>query len=128
VTFWRRQSDPDLERQREFLRNCVEQIDALEARVNESRLATLQREFAAVWIDEHPTRELPGKVALARQQAADLGEVLSSTRTALHSMWTALDQLQAIIDHIQRGAQDLVAGLIARQGAASMTKANNAQG
>lgn len=107
--------DEQLGLQREFHRNCLKQIEDLEQRINDKELAALRTTFSAVWIDDQPTRELPGKVQLARRYATELGGVLAGRSSALESMWPALDELQAIIDNCERAVQDLLAGLLTRQ-------------
>jgi len=111
--------DEQLGLQREFHRNCVEQIEDLERRISDKELAALRATFSAVWIDDQPTRELPGKVQLARSYATELGGVLAGRSSALASMWPALDELQAVIDNCERAVQDLLAGLLVRQGSSS---------
>ena len=119
-------SAEQLQLQREFYRNCLEQLDDLEQRINDEEMATLRSAYADVWVDDQATRELPEKVKLARRYAADLGATLSTTSTALESLWPALETLQGIIDHCEQGVQDLVAGLVTRQSLASIKKPGDA--
>jgi hypothetical protein len=107
-----------LQLQREFHRNCVEQLDDLEGRINDDEMANLRNAFADLWVEDQAIRELPEKVRLARRYATDLGETLGTTSTALESMWPALETLQGIIDQSEHGVQDMLAGLMLRQGLA----------
>ena len=115
-------ADEGLQLQREFHRNCLEQIDDLEQRINEQEMANLRAAFADVWVDSQAADELPEKVRLARRFATELGGTLSTSSTALESMWGGLQQLQGIIDHCEHSVQDLLAGLIVRQGLATTRK------
>ena len=122
----RKPADEQLQLQREFHRNCLEQLDDLERRINDDEMATLRNAYSDVWVDDQATRELPEKVKLARRFATDLGETLSQTSTPLESMWGGLEQLQGIIDHCEHSVQDMLAGLITRQSLASIKKSDDA--
>ena len=126
MVFGRKKPDEQLELQREFHRNCLEQLADLEQRIGDQEMAALRSSFADVWVDDQPTRELPEKVKLARQYATDLGVTLSQTSTALESMWSGLETLQGIIDHCEHNVQALLAGLIARQSLAGTRKPDDA--
>jgi len=115
-----------LQLQREFHRNCLEQLDDLEGRINDQEMASLRNAFADVWVDDQATRELPEKVKLARQFATELGATLNECSAALESMWGGLEQLQGIIDHCEHGVQDLLAGLVTRQALATTRKSDDA--
>ena len=119
-------TDEQLTLQREFHRNCLEQIDDLERRINEREMTALRNAFPDVWVDDQATRELPEKVKLARRYATELGATLNESSAALESMWSALEQLQGIIDHCEHSVQDLLAGLVARQSLATTKKSDDA--
>ena len=123
---WFRKDDEQLQLQREFHRNCLEQIDDLERRINDEEMATLRNAYSEVWVEDQATHELPEKVRLARRFATDLGNTLSTTSTALDSMWSGLETLQEIIDHCEHGVQALIAGLVTRQSLASIKKSGDA--
>src|SRR5436190_23405761 len=106
-------ANKQLELQREFHRNCLEQLDDLEKRINEEEMASLRNAFADVWVDDQPTRELPEKVKLARRFATELGDKLSQVSKPLDSMWDALETLQGIIDNCEHGVQALLSTLLA---------------
>ena len=122
-----KKSNEQLELQREFLRNCREQLEDLEQRINDQEMANLRATFPEVWVDDQAIRELPEKVRLAGKFATELGEKLSTAKTALDSMWSALETLQGIIDHCEHGVQDMLAGLVMRQSLAASRKADDAQ-
>jgi hypothetical protein len=119
MVFGRFRRDELLENQKEYLRNCIEQIEDLEGRVNEERLAALRRAYAGVWVADEEAQELLGKVKLARRFATDLGEELGKVAIGLETASPALETLQTIIDACERDVQSLIAGLMARQGLAS---------
>ncbi len=118
MVFGRFRRDELLENQREYLRNCIEQIEDLEGRVDEERLAALRRAYADIWAADEEAQELLGKVKLARRFATDLGEELGKATIGLETASPALETLQGIIDICERDIQNLIAGLVARQGLA----------
>ena len=118
--------DEQLELQREFHRNCLEQLADLESRINEQEMASLRQAYADVWVEDQAIRELPEKVQLARRYATDLGVTLSAASTALESVWGALQTLQGIIDHCEHGVQAMIAGLVTRQSLANIEKPGDA--
>jgi hypothetical protein len=107
--------DEQLALQREFHRNCLEQLDDLEGRINPQEMANLRAAFPDVWVDNQSTRELPEKVNLARRFASELDATLNNSSRALETMWSALQQLQQIIDQCEHDVQNLLAGLVTRQ-------------
>lgn len=119
-------ADEQLELQREFHRNCLEQLDDLERRINDEEMKSLRHAYSEVWVDSQATRELPEKVRLARRFATELGATLNTTSTALESVWGGLQELQAIIDNCEHAVQDLLAGLITRQSLATIKKSDDA--
>jgi predicted translin family RNA/ssDNA-binding protein len=126
VLGWFKKKDEQLQLQREFHRNCLEQLDDLEQRINDEEMATLRNAHPDVWVDDEATRELPEKVRLARRFATELGMTLSTASPALDSVWSALESLQGIIDHCEHAVQDLIAGLVMRQSLATIRKSNDA--
>jgi hypothetical protein len=127
VVFGRKKpADEQLQLQREFHRNCLEQLDDLERRINDQEMATLRKAYSDVWIDDQATGELPEKVKLARRFATELGDTVSTTPTALESLWPGLETLQAIIDQCEHGVQALIAGLVTRQSLATIKKEDDA--
>lgn len=111
MLFGRLRRNELLDDQKEFLQNCLVQIEDLESRVSEAKLTGLRDAYADVWVDSQDVRELPDKVKLARRFATDVGSTLQKTNVGLKSVWPALETLQGIIDHCEHGMQTLLATL-----------------
>jgi hypothetical protein len=98
---------------REYFRNCIIQIEELEARLGPSKWASLRVNFADVWTDDSVADEIDQKVALARKFATDLEPSLAAT--SIDAAGKALELVQEIIDNAERQVQDLLAALVLRQ-------------